>query len=344
MTPLPVPLFPWRTPLGYTRSAGVAGQPWAPGTAWLAAGGSVWRGGGGRGKVSLPRSAPLPSPGGHQGGPPCLRIPGCRCSAAAYGAGAEPTVRSGQCGSEWAVDWGRLARGCARRGCGVPPLGAAALSGGCGAAVSLDGLRPPTSPGGGGRGGGVGGRGGSPQSPPGPVAPPPDGRGGAARWFRSGGASRRLGGRTLPPPPSTLWVPDPREGPRWGPLLSSLLPRGAGWPGGGGEGRRVRGAAVRVSGQRLAGCGAVGLPSRSLPPSSLPLEVARAPPPRRTVGGGGGLGGPAPLGGVSSGTVPSPPPSAHRLGRRGAAVTCVVACVGAGSAAVAGSAGSSAGG
>ena len=35
------------TPLGYTRSAGVAGQPWALGAPWSASGGSVWQGGGG---------------------------------------------------------------------------------------------------------------------------------------------------------------------------------------------------------------------------------------------------------------------------------------------------------
>ena len=46
--------------------------------------------------------------------------------------------------------------------------------------------------------------------------------------------------------------------------------------------------------------------------------------------------------GASWGTVPSPPPLAHCLGRRGVAVTCVVACVGAEAAAVAGSAGGSA--
>ena len=103
-------------------------------------------------------------------------------------------------------------------------------------------------------------------------------------------------------------------------------------------------AAVRVSGQRVGGCGAVGLPSRSLPPSSFPLEVARAPPRRREVGGVW-VGGPGSAGaGASRGTVPSPPPRAHRLGRRGVAVICVVACVGAGAAAVAGSAGGSASG
>ena len=91
VAPVPVPLLPRRTPPGYTRSAGVAGRPWAPGAGWSAAGGSVWRGGGGR-EVSLPRSAPPPSPGGHQGEPLLLRIPGCRGSVAARGAGTEPPV------------------------------------------------------------------------------------------------------------------------------------------------------------------------------------------------------------------------------------------------------------
>ena len=103
------------------------------------------------------------------------------------------------------------------------------------------------------------------------------------------------------------------------------------------------GAAVWVSGQRLASCGAVGFPSRSLPPSSLPQEVARAPLSRFTVGGGVGRGARLRRGGPR-GTVPLPSPRAHRLGRRGAAVTCVVACVGAGSAALVGSAGGSASG
>ena len=102
------------------------------------------------------------------------------------------------------------------------------------------------------------------------------------------------------------------------------------------------GAAVRVSGQPLVGCGAVGLHSRSLPPSSLTQEVMRAPPSRCTVGGAW-VGGPGSAGGgASRGTVPLPSSRAHRLGRQGAAVTCVVACVGAGAAAVAGSAGGSA--
>ena len=117
----------------------------------------------GGGEVSLPRCAPAPSPGGYQGGRLRLRIPGCRRSVAAHGAGTEPLVGTGQGRGGWAVDWGCLARGCARRGCDVPPLCAAALLGGCGAAVPPVGLRRPTGRGGG--GGGEGGGGGLPAVP-----------------------------------------------------------------------------------------------------------------------------------------------------------------------------------
>ena len=90
MALVPAPLG---TPPGYTRSAGVARQPWALRAAWLAAGGSVWRMGGER---SLCRGLPPPpSPGGHRGGPLRLRTPGCRRSARVHGAGAEPPVGSG---------------------------------------------------------------------------------------------------------------------------------------------------------------------------------------------------------------------------------------------------------
>ena len=96
--------------------------------------------------------------------------------------------------------------------CGVPPLGAAAPPGGCGAAVSPAGLRPPTGWGRGGGGGGV------PRSPPlVPWRRPPTAAGGATWWFPSRGASRRLGGRTLPPPPSTLSRAVPSFRPSLGP-------------------------------------------------------------------------------------------------------------------------------
>ena len=166
VVPGPVALPLRRTPPGYTR---VAGQSWAPGAVRSAAGGSVrgcW------GEVSSLWPAPPPSPGGHQGGPPRLRIPRRDRAVAAYGAGAEPPAGSWLCGSERAADRGRLARGCVRRCCGVSPLGAAAPPGVCKAAVSLVGLRPPTRWGGGGRGGGEG-WGGFPAVPPRPPGAAP---------------------------------------------------------------------------------------------------------------------------------------------------------------------------
>ena len=135
-----------------------------------------------------------------------------------------------------------------------------------------------------------------------PGGPGPGGQPSAGGWHSS---------------PAPLYLePDPRAGPRWGPLFPPPSPRGAGWPG----------AAVRVSGQRLAGCGAVGSPPRSLPPPSLPPEVAHAPPSRRIVGGAW-VGGPS-----------SPP---HSLASAVWAVTCAAACVGTGAVAVAGCAGGS---
>ena len=232
------------------------------------------------------------------------------------------------------VDWGCLARSCARRGCGVPSLGATAPSGGCGAAVSAAGPGRPRAWG--------GGRGELPPSPPlVPWRRPPTAAGGRPGGSGPGGPAADWGGASFPHPPPPFGCQTLVQALAWAPC--SPCCRCACACAGGGGGRRVLGAAVRVSGQRLAGCGAVGLPWRSLPPSSLPLEVARAPPPRRTVGGVW-VGGPGSAGGASRGTVPSPSPRAHRLGRQGAAVTCAVVCVGAGAAAVAGSAGGSASG
>ena len=134
------------------------------------------------------------------------------------------------------------------------------------------------------------------------------------------------GVRTLPPPLSTLREPDPRAGPRWGPLLPSPSSRGAGW----------LGAAVNVSGQ---GCGVVGSPPRSLSLPSLPWEVARAPPSRRIVGGAW-VGGPGSARGGRP-TALSPP---HSLAPIVWDVTCAAACVGAGAVALAGFAGGSASG
>ena len=72
------------TPPGCTR---VAGRSWAPGAARSAAGGSVRPGGG---EVSSLWPGSPPSPGGHQGGPPRLRISGRHRAVAAPGVGAEP--------------------------------------------------------------------------------------------------------------------------------------------------------------------------------------------------------------------------------------------------------------
>ena len=132
------------------------------------------------------------------------------------------------------------------------------------------------------------------------------------------GGQPSAGGSHSSPAPLYL-EPDPRAGPRWGPLSPPPSSRGAGRPG----------AAVRVSGQRLAGCSAVGSPPRSLSPPSLPREVARAPPSGRIVGGAW-VGRPS-----------SPP---HSLASAVWAVTCAAACVGAGAVAAAGCAGGSASG
>ena len=181
---------------------------------------------------------------------------------------------------------------------------------------------------------GVGGRGGSPQSPSGPLAPPPEGRGGGGLVVPVPGGQ--------PPPPCTLWVPDPRAGPRQGPLLFPLPPRGAGWPGGGGGAASAGGGSSSQSSaaSRLRGSGPPLAPVAPV----LSATGGGARPSAAPYGGGVWVGGPDPAGGASRGSVPSPPPRAHRLGRRGPAVTCVVVCVGAGAAAVAGSAGGSASG
>ena len=77
VAPAPVTLCLRRAPLGYTRAVGVAGRPWASGTARSAASGSVWRGGG---EISSPWPAPPPSPGRPLSGPLRVRLPGCRRS------------------------------------------------------------------------------------------------------------------------------------------------------------------------------------------------------------------------------------------------------------------------
>ena len=108
-----------------------------------------------------------------------------------------------------------------------------------------------------------------------------------------GGQPSSWGSHSSPAP--LYLAPDPRAGPRWGPLSRPPSPRGAGQPG----------AAVRVSGQRLAGCGAVGSPLRSLSPPPLWREVARAPLSRRIVRGRVGRGA----------ELPPPLSRVRRLGR-----------------------------
>ena len=179
-------------------------------------------------------------------------------------------------------------------------------------------------------GGGVGGpppcplsglcgrKGGEWGGPFGPLATPPDGRGGGRHGSPGPGGQPSAGGSR--PSPAPLYLePDPHAGPRRGPSSPRPLSRGAGRPR----------AAVRVSGQWLAGCGAAGSPPRSLSPHSLPREVARSHASCRTVGG-------AWVGG------PSPP--CHSLVSAVGAITCAVACVGAGAVAAAGCAGGSASG
>ena len=161
-----------RAPPGYTRAVGVAGRPRASGAAWLAANGSVRRGGGGN-PPALVRAPVFPGPASDR--------------AAPFAPSWAPPVRR---------------RPAAGRACGRLPRpwcprtpGAAASSGGV-RGRRFFGLPPsalgPEWEGGGGWGG-----------PSGPLARPPDCRGGGGMAVPAPGASHRLGGRTLPPPPST---------------------------------------------------------------------------------------------------------------------------------------------
>ena len=164
-----------RAPPGYTRAVGVAGQPRASGAVRSAANGSVRRGGGGEGGGNPPARVCAPF-----SGPASER-------AAPFAPSWAPPVRR---------------RPAAGRACGRLPRpwcpripGAAASSGGV-RGRRFFGLPPsalgPEWEGGAGWGG-----------PSGPLAPPPDGRGGGGMAVPAPGASHRLGGRTLPPPPST---------------------------------------------------------------------------------------------------------------------------------------------
>ena len=265
------PSSPTRPPGVYTCSRGcraaVGARPGPVGRQWV----SVAGGGGG---IASPRSAPPPSPGRPQGGLLRLRLPGCRSSV-----GRQRVMR--ECAGDQLGALGARPRvprlQCHPLGCSCPPGG---VRGRC-----LSG-RPPAVHGLG-RGGDWGGS-------PGPLTPPPDGRGGAAWWFWPWGASRRLEGRTLPLPPSTLWKPEPRAGPRSVPLLPWQSPRGAGWLGGGGglvrAGGDGSGQQSGVSGLRGSG------PPLALVAPVLPPTGGGAPPSRCTVGGPW-VGGPGSAGG-----------------------------------------------
>ena len=105
--------------------------------------------------------------------------------------------------------------------------------------------------GGGRRGEGSGGGGFSRCPPLAPWPRPPTAAEGRPGGSGPGGPAADWGGRALPSPPPNPWVPDPRAGPRSGPLLSPPSPRGAGWPGGGGG--RADVCWGRLSGSAIGG-------------------------------------------------------------------------------------------
>ena len=211
-------------------------------------------GGGGAGGTPLPWFAPPPFPGRPLMGPLRLRRPWRRPSTVGrLRAGREPAGGSP----------GALAAAA------VPPHpGCSGLLGGvrgrCLFGMPLSALGPDGEGGGGGWGGLLV-----------PWRRPVTAEGGRPGSPGSGGEPSAEGSHSSPAP--LYPEPDPRAGPRRGPVSPPPPPSGAGRPG----------AAVRVSGQRLAGCGAVGSPPRSLSPPSLPREVVRAPPSRCIVGGVG---------------------------------------------------------
>ena len=281
VAPSPAPLLRQRLLPRYTCSAGVVGQPRAPGAAWPAAGGSAWwgggglsvrrppRGGAGGGKVSLPRSVSPPSPGGHQGGSLCL----CPALPTAL---AHVRVPLPRCGSRGPLERRRRAAGLLQalqewvggrlEALGVqhslsrlwrPPLGVVALPGGgsppwarrggCGATAPLAGLWLFAGRGGE-RGGGRAELSVVPPRSPGPA--PRRLRGGGLVVLVPGGQLSTGGAHCSPAP---LHPPGARPscGPSpLGPPLSLLLPPHPVVPvgRGGGEGRRVLGVAVWVSG------------------------------------------------------------------------------------------------
>ena len=271
LVPGPVPLLLRRTPPGYICSAGVAWQPRAPGAAWLAVGGSAWRGGGGGAQCAVTPGARPGGPAGRGAGRSLCRglfprllpagteagrfvcalpsslhswSPPLRCGPGApLSAGAGLPVGSG---GEWAADFGHLTRGCAPHICGVPPLGAAALSGG-GAGLSPPWLASGRPRAGGGRGGGGGGElGGFPTVPPWSPGPAP-------RRLRWGGLVVPVPG-SQPPTGRVQSSPAPFHPlgarslcrPSLGPPALLAAAAWCSLAGGGAEGRRVLGAAVGV--------------------------------------------------------------------------------------------------
>ena len=169
VAPGPVPLLLRCTPPGYICSARVAGQPRAPGAAWPAVGGSaLWGGGGcqcavppgarpegpagGGGEVSLPRSVPPPSAGGHQGG--SLRLyPALHAAFLGVAVPLRPTAAADTAGVSGRPTGGTRRAAALAAAVAPHPWVPRPSQGGCGAATSLAALQPSTGRGGG-RGGG----------------------------------------------------------------------------------------------------------------------------------------------------------------------------------------------
>ena len=167
-------------------------------------------GGGGGGGPPRPGSRPRLPQAGLRGG---------RSVCAVLGAAGPPSVGSGQGGSVRAVLRGRLPR----PGCLLTPGAAASSRGvrGC----HLFGL-PPSAVGPEGEGGGSGG---------GPLVPwrhPLTAEGGRPGGPGPGGQPSAGGSHSFPAP---LYLePDPRAGPRWGPLSPPAVVARR-WPAGGGR-------------------------------------------------------------------------------------------------------------